>query len=56
MRIATGGGTTYGKGTLERDVVSADTLNGSIGNGGLAILQDGGDIDGLPTDRGLKTT
>lgn len=55
MRIAIDVGITYGKGTLERDVVLADTLNGSIGNGGLAILQDGGDIDGLPLDRCLRT-
>lgn len=56
MRDSTNVDITYGKGPLERNVVPADTLNGSIGNGGLAILQDGSDIDGLPTDRGLRTT
>jgi hypothetical protein len=42
--------------TLEGDVVAAHTGNGIVGNGGLAILQDRGDINGFPLDRGLLLT
>jgi hypothetical protein len=45
---------TYGEGSLERDVVPSDTLNGIVGNSGLSVLQDRGDIDGLPLDGRLK--
>jgi hypothetical protein len=44
---------TYGKGALEGDVVLLHTLDSSVGNGGLSILQDRGNIDGFPLDRGL---
>ena len=44
---------TYSKRSLESDLVLLDALNGSIGNGGLAILDDGGNIDGLPSNRNL---
>jgi hypothetical protein len=47
---------TYGEGSLERDVVLSDTLNGIIGDRGLSVLQDRGDIDGLPLDGRLKQT
>lgn len=48
-----GGVKTYSQGTLQGNVVLLDTCDGLVGNGGLAILQNGGDIDGLPLDRGL---
>lgn len=41
---------TYGEGTLQGDVVARDGLDGLVGNDGLAVLQAGGDIDGLPLD------
>lgn len=44
---------TYGEGTLEGNLVALDGLNGGIGNGGLAILKDGVDVDGLPGNGGL---
>ena len=44
---------TYSQGTLQSNIVPTDTLDGLIGNGGLAILQDGSNIDGLPLDGGL---
>lgn len=47
---------TYSERTLEGDVVTAHTSDGFVGNGGLAILQDGGDINGFPLDGGLLLT
>jgi hypothetical protein len=41
---------TYGEGTLQGDIVASDALNGIVGNGGLSVLQNGSDIDGLPLD------
>lgn len=48
-----GVGETYGQRTLERNVVLLDGADGLVGNGSLAVLQDGTDIDGLPLDGGL---
>lgn len=47
---------TYSKGALQGDLVPLDALDGGIGDGGLAILEDRGDIDGLPGDGGLDHT
>lgn len=47
---------TYSERTLESDVVAAHTGNGIVGNGGLAILKDRGDINGFPLDGGLLLT
>lgn len=44
---------TYSQGTLERDIVLLDTADGFVGNGGLAVLENGSNIDGLPLDWGL---
>lgn len=44
---------TYSQGTLEGNIVLLDASNGIVGNGGLAVLQNGTDIDGLPLDGGL---
>lgn len=41
---------TYGEGTLQGDVVARDGVDGLVGDDGLAVLQAGGDIDGLPLD------
>ena len=49
MALAYGGG----KGTLEGDLVLLDVLDGDVGDGGLTVLEDGGDVDGLPGDGGL---
>ena len=49
-RAHRGSGGTYGEGTLQGDVVAGDGLNGLVGDDGLAVLQAGGDIDGLPLD------
>ena len=46
-------GWTYGKGSLQGDLVLLDALDGGIRDSGLAILQDGVDVDGLPLDGGL---
>lgn len=43
----------YGEGTLEGDLVLLDALDGILGDGGLAVLEHGGDINGLPGDGGL---
>jgi hypothetical protein len=51
VALANGGS----KRTLEGNLVLVDVLDGGIGNGGLAVLQDGGDIDSLPSDGGLVT-
>lgn len=45
---------TYSKGALESNLVPFDALNGFGGNGGLAILQHGGDINRLPGYRCLR--
>jgi hypothetical protein len=39
--------------TLESDVVALDALNGGVWDRGLAVLEDWGNIDGLPLDRGV---
>lgn len=44
---------TYGERTLQGNEVLLHTADSVVGNGGLAILQNGGDINGLPLDRGL---
>lgn len=44
---------TYSERTLKRDVVAPNTLDSIIGNCGLAVLEDGSDVDGLPLDGGL---
>jgi hypothetical protein len=44
---------TYSQRTLEGNLVLVDVLDGSIGNGGLAILQNRGDIDSLPGNGSL---
>ena len=46
-------GEAYSKGTLERNVVLLHAPDGIVRDGGLAILQDGSHIDGLPLDGGL---
>jgi hypothetical protein len=46
MSLSDGGG----EGTLQGDIVASDALNGIVGNGGLSVLQNGSDIDGLPLD------
>lgn len=46
-------GEAYSKGTLERNEVLLHALDGIVGDGGLAILQDGSHINGLPLDGGL---
>lgn len=46
---------TYGKRALEGDLVLLDVLDGSIGNGGLSILQNRRHIDGFPADGSLVT-
>lgn len=47
------GAQTYGERALQRDVVALDALNGIVRNGSLAVLEDGGDIDGFPVNRSL---
>lgn len=44
---------TYSERALERDKVALDTVDSIVRDSGLAILEDRGDIDGLPLDRGL---
>ena len=44
---------TYGKGALEGNLVLLDALDSSIGDRGLAVLEDRVDVDGLPGDWGL---
>lgn len=44
---------TYGKGTLEGNLVLLDALDSGIGDRGLAVLEDRVDVDGLPGDWGL---
>jgi hypothetical protein len=45
---------TYSKGALESNLVPLDALNGLGGDGGLSILQHGGDINRLPGYRSLR--
>lgn len=49
VALADGGGQR----TLEGNLVLADVLNGGIGDGGLAVLEDGGNVDRLPGDGDL---
>lgn len=46
-------GETYGERTLERNVVLLNAADGIVGDGSLAVLQDGTDINGLPLNGGL---
>jgi hypothetical protein len=43
----------YSKRTLEGDLVFLDIGDGGIGNGSLAVLEDRGNVDGLPGNRSL---
>jgi hypothetical protein len=45
---------TYSEGTLEGDLVLLNVLNGSIRDSSLAVLDDGGDVDRLPSNGGLE--
>ena len=45
---------TYSEGTLESNLVLLNVLNGSIGDSSLAVLDDGGDVDRLPSNGGLQ--
>lgn len=47
-------GSTYSERTLEGNLVLLDVLNGSVGDGGLAVLEDGSDVDGLPGNGSLS--
>lgn len=38
----------YRERTLEGDLVLLDVRDGSVGDGGLAVLDDWGHVDGLP--------
>jgi len=49
MSLANGGS----EGTLEGDLVLLNVLNGSIGDGSLAVLDNGGNVDRLPSNGGL---
>ena len=51
-RIAQGR-STHSQRTLERNVVLLDAADRIVGNGGLAVLENGGDIDGFPLDWSL---
>ena len=44
---------TYSERALERNKVALDTVDSFVRDSGLAILEDRGDIDGFPLDRGL---
>ena len=44
---------TYSERALERNKVALDTVDSFVRDSGLAILEDRGDIDRLPLDRGL---
>jgi hypothetical protein len=44
---------TYSEGTLEGNLVLLDVLNGIVGDGSLAVLENGGDVDGLPGNGSL---
>lgn len=45
---------TYSERTLEGNLVLLDVLNGSIRDSGLAVLDNGGDINRLPSNGGLN--
>jgi hypothetical protein len=45
---------TYSERTLEGNLVLLDVLDGSIGDSGLAVLDDRSDIDRLPSNGGLE--
>lgn len=45
---------TYGQRSLQGDLISLDALNGGVGDGGLAILEDRGDINRLPSNWCLR--
>jgi hypothetical protein len=47
---------TYSEGTLEGDLVLLNVFNGSIGDGSLAVLDNGGNVDRLPSNGGLEET
>lgn len=44
---------TYSEGTLEGDKVLLDRINGGVRDGGLAVLDDGGNITELPLNGDL---
>ena len=44
---------TYSERALKRNKVALDTVDSFVRDNGLAILEDRGDIDGFPLDRGL---
>jgi len=44
---------TYGKRALEGNLVLLDAINSSIGDSGLAVLENRIDVDRLPGDRRL---
>jgi hypothetical protein len=46
--IGDGGLRAYSKRSLEGDLVLLDVGDGIIGNGSLAVLEDRGNVDGLP--------
>lgn len=45
---------TYSERTLEGNLVLLDVVNGSIRDSGLAVFDDGSDIDRLPSNGGLE--
>lgn len=47
---------TYSQGALEGNLVPLDALDGSIGDGGPAVLKNGGHVNRLPRDWGLHWT
>lgn len=47
-------GLTYSEGTLEGNLVLLDVVDGVLGDSGLAILDDGSDVDRLPGNGGLE--
>lgn len=44
---------SYSKRTFEGNLVLLDVLNGGVGDGGLAVLEDRGDIARFPSNGGL---
>lgn len=44
---------TYRERALERDEVALDTVDSLVRDCGLAVLEDRGNVDGLPLDGGL---
>ena len=45
---------SYSKRTFEGNLVLLDVLNGGVGDGGLAVLEDRGDIARFPSNGGLR--